>query len=186
MGRVSVRQIECTGDESTDMYTVVGCGNCRALWTVEGRPETTQCPRCRTRHRFEKLRSFAETDTSEAAARVRSSMLANRAEDGEFVDPAEIDIDDVGMDDADFLTASGVDADAVTEAEARATGGDRRSRSRKQIVLDGLETLEEPTAEELTEYAVSAGVAESDVERILEKLRRSGRITRSEEGYRAL
>lgn len=168
------------------MYRVVGCRNCQSLWTVEGRPETTQCPRCRTRHRFEKLRSFAETGTSAAAARVRSSMLAKRADDGEFVDPREIDIDAVGMDDADFLTASGVDADAVEAAEERAEGDANRSRSRKRVVLDGLAELDEPTAAELVDYAAAAGVTEPYVERALEKLARTGEITRANGGYRKL
>lgn len=168
------------------MYTVVGCRNCQSLWTVEGRPETTQCPRCRTRHRFEKLRSFAETETSEAAARVRSSMLADRASDGEFLDPREIDTDAVGMDDDEFLAASGVDPDAVSAAEQRAEESKNRSRSRKRVVLDGLEELDEPTMAELVEYASSAGVERSYVERVLEKLARSGEITRTDDGYRAL
>ena len=112
------------------MYSVVGCSECRHLWVVEGRPETTRCPRCRTRHRFETLRAFAETDTSDAAARVRSSMLADRADDGEFLDPADIDADEVGMSDEAFLSASGVDADAVAAAGERATERDG-SRSRK-------------------------------------------------------
>lgn len=168
------------------MYTVVGCRNCQSLWTVEGRPETTQCPRCRTRHRFEKLRGFAETETSEAAARVRSSMLAKRADDGEFVDPRAIEIDDVGMDEISFLTASGVDPDAVAAAEKRAEQKTNRSRSRKQVVLDGLRELDEPTAAELADYAASAGVSESYVERVLEKLHRAGEITQTDGGYRTL
>lgn len=167
------------------MYRVVGCRNCQSLWTVEGRPETTQCPRCRTRYRFEKLRSFAETETSDAAARIRSSMLAKRAEDGEFVDPNDIDIETVGMDDSDFLAASGVDPDAVAEAEER-TERTGRSRSRKQVVLDGLEELDEPTRAELVEYAVTAGIDESAVERLLEKLHRAGKVTRTDCGYRKL
>ncbi len=168
------------------MYTVVGCRNCQSLWTVEGRPETTQCPRCRTRHRFEKLRSFAETETSEAAARVRSSMLADRATEGEFVDPREIDTDAVGMDDDEFLAASGVDPEAVSAAERRADESTSRSRSRRQVVLDGLEELEDPTTTDLTEYAAAAGVEESYVERALEKLAQSGEITRTNDGYRKL
>jgi hypothetical protein len=167
------------------MYRVVGCRNCRSLWTVEGRPETTRCPRCRTRHRFEKLRSFAETETSAAAARVRSAMLAERSDDGEFLDPGEIDVDAVGMDEVEFLSASGVDTDAVVAAEKRAEGSGR-SRSRRQIVLDGLTELEEPTAAELVEYAAEAGVEEAYVERAIQKLRRSGEVTRTGNGYRKI
>lgn len=166
------------------MYTVVGCRNCRFLWSVEGRPDTTQCPRCRSRYRFAKLRSFGETETSAAAARIRSAILANRAEDGEFIDPEEIDTDAVGMDDDEFLTASGIDADAVAGAKQRAETSTTRSRSRKQIVLDGLETLEQPTLDELTAYAAESGVSASYVETAVEKLTQAGEILRTNDGYR--
>jgi hypothetical protein len=171
------------------MYSVVGCSECLALWVVEDRPETTQCPRCRKRHQFERLKQFAETDTSEAAARVRSSMLADRADDGEFLDPEEIDIDGVGVDDGEYLTASGLDADEVAAAGERAeggSGGGGRSRSRKQVVLDALSELDEPTTAAVVEYATAEGVAESYVETALERLQRAGEVTERNGIYRRL
>jgi len=168
------------------MYAVVGCRDCHALWIVEGRPETTRCPRCQKRHRFERLRAFAETESSEAAARIRSSMLAERADDGEFVDPSEIDVEGVGMDDVEFLSASGVDPSSVSAAGDRAERGTNRSRSRKQIVLDGLDELDEPAHDEIVEYATTQGVPKRYVERALEKLRRTGTVTRSNGIYRKL
>ena len=167
------------------MYSVVGCSECQHLWIVEGRPETTQCPRCRSHYRFESLKAFAETDTSDAAARVRGSMLADRADDGEFIDPAEVDTESVGVDDETYLSASGVDADAAAAAGERATdsGG---SRSRREVVLDALSELEEPTAADVRAYATEAGVPESYVETALEKLRRAGEVTESGGVYRRL
>ena len=167
------------------MYSVVGCTECRHLWIVEDRPETTQCPRCRRRHRFEKLKTFAETETSDAAARVRSSMLARRADDGEFVDPEEIDLEGVGVSDEEFLAGSGLDAEAVSEAGERATQSSG-SRSRKRVILDALEDLEEPTADDVVAYAAEAGVPEEYVEKTLEKLRRAGEVTVSGGVYRKL
>ncbi len=167
------------------MYSVVGCSDCQHLWVVEGRPETTQCPRCRTRHRFERLKAFAETDNSEAAARVRGSMLADRADDGEFVDPAEVDPDDVGMSDEAYLSAAGLDAEAAAAAGERATEGGG-SRSRREVVLDALADLEEPTEAAVREYAADAGVPASYVERALEKLRRAGEVTETDGVYRTL
>lgn len=168
------------------MYSVVGCSECQALWTVEDRPETTQCPRCRTRHRFAKLKAFAKTETSDAAARVRSAMLAKRADEGEFLDPGEIDLDDVGVSDEAYLSASGIDVDAVADAERRteASGGD--SRSRRDVVLDALRELDDPTVERVRRYATDAGVPESDVDRALEKLRRTGEVTVTDGVYRLL
>jgi hypothetical protein len=168
------------------MYAVVGCRECHALWIVEGRPETTRCPRCRRRHQFESLRAFAETETSEAAARVRSSMLAERADDGEFVDPDEIDVESVGVDEVEFLAASGVDADAVAAAGERAEGGTERSRSRKQVLLDSVAELDEPTRDDIVAHATAAGIPEARVERALEKLHRNGELTRSDGVYREL
>jgi hypothetical protein len=168
------------------MYSVVGCRECHALWIVEGRPETTQCPRCRRRHQFSKLRAFAETDDADDAARVRSSMLAERADDGEFVDPEAIDVEGVGIDDVEYLSASGIDPDAVSAAGERSESGSRSSRSRKQTVLDGLAELDAPTEADVIEYASAAGVPESAVERTLEKLRRVGEVTRTDGVYRRL
>ena len=171
------------------MYTVVGCGECQALWVVADRPETTQCPRCRTRHRFASLKAFAQADTSEEAARVRSAMLAERAAEGEFVDPESVDTDAVGMADEEFLAASGLDPDAVAAAGDRAAHGGAdggRSRSRQDVVLDALEDLEEPTADEVVSYATDAGVPEPYVRRALERLRRAGEVTERDGVFRQL
>ncbi len=168
------------------MYSVVGCRECHALWIVEGRPETTECRRCGRRHSFGKLRAFAETDTAEAAARVRSSMLAERADDGEFVDPDEVRLEDVGIDDEEFLSASGVDTEAVSAAADRSVGQSGSTRSKKQVVLDGLAEIDSPTEADVIEYAARSDVAEAYVERTLEKLRRSGEVTRTDGVYRRL
>lgn len=169
------------------MYAVVGCSSCRALWIVADRPETTQCPRCRTRHRFERLKRFAETDSRDAAARARSELLAERAEDGEFVDPDAVDTDAVGMTDEAFLTASGLDADAVTAAgEASGAGSGSGSRSRREVVLDALEELDEPTVEAVRSYAAEHGVEAAYVDRALDGLEQAGEVTRTDGVYRRL
>lgn len=167
------------------MYSVVGCGECQALWIVEDRPETTQCPRCRRRHQFETLKAFAETETSDEAARVRSAMLAERSENGEFVDPAEIDVDEVGMAETEFLSAAGLDDDEISGVDRRvprASGGD--SRSRKRVVLDAVEDLEEPTATAIEAYASEAGVPGEYVRRALDKLRAAGELLEQDGRYR--
>lgn len=168
------------------MYTVVGCPECRALWTVEDRPETTRCPRCRTRHQFGGLKALAETETSEAAARARSALLAERADEGTFLDPAEIDPEDVGVSDEEFLDAAGVDVDAVDEAARRATESTHRSRSRRRVVRDALEELEEPTAERVRAYGADAGVPSEDVDEVLERLGRAGEVVERDGVYRLL
>jgi hypothetical protein len=174
------------------MYSVVGCGRCGALWVVEGRPDSTGCPRCETRHRFEKLKRFAETDSADAAREARSRMLAERGGHGEAHEALDdfrtlgTDTDRAGMSDEAFLRASGVDADAVAEAGERAEAGEGRSRSRRRVVLDALEELDRPTAAAVTRYATDAGVPEGYVEEALERLRRRGEVTESGGRYRRL
>ncbi len=167
------------------MYAVVGCSSCRALWLVEDRPETTQCPRCRTRHRFEGLKRFAEAESKDAAARARSELLAERADDGEFVAPDDVDPDDVGMTGEAFLAASGLDPDEVAGAGDRA-GAAEGSRSRRQVVLDALDELEAPTEDAVREYAAEHGVDAAYVDRALEKLERAGEVARTDGVYRRL
>jgi hypothetical protein len=167
------------------MYAVVGCSDCRALWVVEARPETTQCPRCRTRHRFDRLKLFSETEAAEAAARARSELLAERAETGEFVDPEEVDSEAVGMSEAAFLAASGLDTEAVAAAADRAECG-QGSRSRREVVLDALTELETPTDDAIRGYAAEHGVDAEYVARALAKLERAGEVTRTDGVYRRL
>ncbi|MFC7176040.1 DUF5817 domain-containing protein [Halosegnis marinus] len=115
------------------MYAVVGCSDCEALWVVSGRPETTSCPRCGARRRFAKLKKFAETEDADAAKNVRSAMVQRRAGyDGDLDDFATMGerAMDSGMDDGEFLTASGLDADEVADAGSGPTATRRRGRSR--------------------------------------------------------
>ena len=173
------------------VYAVVGCSDCGALWVVKGRPETTGCPRCRSRHRFGALEKFVTTDDEDHARDVRSAMLANERGDDEAVDAMETyaqmesDIDAVGPSDEEYLTASGVDPDAVEQAGERATG-QRRSRSQREVVLDALDDLENPDETGVVEYAAERGVSADYVRTVLEKLLRRGEIAGGPDGYRLL
>ena len=61
-------------------YVAVGCGECGAVWIVDGEPTTTACPRCGRRHRFGDLRRFAESDDKDRVRDVRTSILADRSD----------------------------------------------------------------------------------------------------------
>jgi predicted nucleic acid-binding Zn-ribbon protein len=174
------------------MYAVVGCNRCGALWVVEGRPDSTGCPRCETRHRFEKLKRFAEAESADAAREARSKLVAERGGHGDQHDSLEsfsalgAEADRSGVSDEEFLRASGIDHDAVSEAGERAETGQGRSRSRRQVVLDALSELDRPTESAVVEYAADAGVPESYVETALERLCRGGEVTESGGRYRRL
>lgn len=170
------------------MFAVVGCGRCSAFWVVEGHPETTSCPRCETRHTFEKLAKFAETETADAAREARSRLLQERGDVNAELDSftgMEGRAMDAGMSDDEFLDASGVDADEVASAADRADSA-AGSRSNREVVLDGLRDLDEPTAADLKAYAADHGVDEAYVERALGKLREQGAVSETNGVYRPL
>ncbi|KOX94484.1 DUF5817 domain-containing protein [Haloarcula rubripromontorii] len=174
------------------MYAVVGCSDCSALWVTEGRPETTQCPRCGTRRKHEKRRKFVETDDEAHAREVRASMLANRQGEGDAF--AELDsyaemerqVDDAGVDDKTYLEDSGVDTDAVSAAADRAEQGAASGSSRKETVLSALRNLDQPTEADVVAYAEERGVPASYTRKALQKLVRAGEASESRGQYRLL
>jgi hypothetical protein len=176
------------------MYAVVGCKECSALWVVEGRPDTTSCPRCERRHQFKRLKKFVTRDTASAAKDARSRLLAKRggyegmASDLAGFERLGEDAMASGMDDETFLEASGVDTEAVAAAGKRAdeqTGS--ASLGREQAVRSALRDLDTPEAAAVREYAADHGVPADYVDRALEKLTRAGEVTRTADGgYRLL
>jgi len=173
------------------MYAVVGCSNCNALWVVEGRPDTTGCPRCEKRHRFGKLRKFVTTEDEDHAREVRASILANKAGHGdafaELGDFATLEdyADDAGMSDDEFLAQAGVDTDEVAGVEGRVDAS-TRSLGKRAAVTTALEDLDEPTAAEVKAFAAEHGVDGEYVERALAKLKRAGDVSESGGRYRLL
>ncbi|MFB6088018.1 MAG: DUF5817 domain-containing protein [Haloarculaceae archaeon] len=171
------------------MYAVVGCSECSMLWVVEGRPETSQCPRCGTRRAHAKRRKFVSTDDEDHAREVRASMLANRQGEGDaFADLdsfAEMDeyVDGAGVSDDEYLAASGLDSEAVAAAGERASesGG---SRSRREIVREAVRELDSPTEDAVVEYASERGVPADYTRKALDKLVRAGEVTENRGTYR--
>jgi len=173
------------------MYAVVGCSDCSMLWVVEGRPETSQCPRCGTTRQYAKRKKFVSTEEEDHAREVRASMLANRQGYGE--DFAELDsftemerqIEDVGPSDTEYLEGSGLDADAVAEAGERAMESSG-SKSRKERVREAVRELDEATEAAVVDYASERGVDAEYTRKALEKLVRAGEATESRGVYRLL
>ncbi|ELY93288.1 hypothetical protein C482_20001 [Natrialba chahannaoensis JCM 10990] len=174
------------------MYAVVGCSECSNLWIIEGRSETTQCPRCGARRPYERRKKFVETDDANHAREVRASMLANRQGQGEaFADlesfeALESDVADGVVDDAEYLAQSGLDVDEVEAAGDRDPRGSTRSGSKKEIVEQALAELDSPTEDEIISYAGERGVSANYVRRALEKLTRQGTVSESRGEYRLL
>lgn len=176
------------------MHAVVGCSDCSALWvvTTDGDQATATCPRCGSRHQFDRLKRFVETPDEAHAREVRASMLAARqGEDDAFaaVDSfgdLEDRLDDAGVDDDDYLAAGGVDPDAAREAGERATAGQGGSRSREETVRAALRDLETPDRDAVCEYAAERGVPESAAADLLDRLHERGELLESDDGLRLL
>jgi len=175
------------------MYAVVGCGECGALWVVEGEPRTTGCPRCGKRHRFDRLRRFAETEDEDRARGARAALLAERSghadvfeELGSFAD-LEAAVEDVGVSDEEYLGAAGIDVEEVAAAGEDATGGAGSGRSsRPAVVRDALDALEAPTEADVVEYAAERGVPPESARALLARLVRAGEASESGGRYRPL
>ncbi len=172
------------------MYAVVGCDNCHALWIIEGRPDSTQCPRCGRTRKYKKRRKFVTTEDENHARDVRASMLAARsdhdeafADVGTFAELEEL-VDDSGIDDETYLEASGVDTDAVSDAVDRFEGGG--SQSRKEIVKAALRELDQPDESAVVSYASEHGVPETYTKQALTKLVQTGAASEHRGTYRLL
>jgi len=172
------------------MYSVVGCTECSALWVIEGRPETSQCPRCGTRRQFDLLRKFARTETVDAARQARAAMLAERQDLGEAFDgldsyaEMEAEVEEDVIDDETYLESKGVDSDATFEAGQRATEGTGGSTSREAVVREALAELDEPDEDAVVEYVAERGVPEAYTQRALQSLVRAGDVSENRGTYR--
>ena len=174
------------------MYAVVGCSECSHLWLLEGRSETTQCPRCGSRRAYEKRKKFVETEDADHARDVRASMLANRQGEGQAF--AKLDSsaaletrgDGGVIDETAYLEASGHTAKKIDAAGERDPRSPTRRGSKKDVVNRALEELEDPTEDEIVQYAGNRGVSAEYVRKALEKLSRHGEVSEQRGQYRAL
>jgi hypothetical protein len=171
------------------MYAVVGCGDCEALWVIEGSPAHSECPRCGTTREHALRRKFVETEDPDHAREVRASMLANRQGHGdEFAaldsfTAMEEHLDEAGPDDETYLAGSGLDPDEVAAAADRA-GGPGNSPAREDVVREAVRELDEPDVEDVASYAADRGVPRQYVETALEGLVRTGEATENRGTYR--
>jgi len=173
------------------MYAVVGCGECSALWVVEGRPETSECPRCGTTRAYGKRREFVTTDDADHAREVRASMLASRQ--GESDAFAALDsfaemearVEAAGVDDESYLEGLGLDPEAVEDA-AEGTDGTSTGGGREATVRQALRDLSAPTEAAVVDHCSARGVPADDAERVLAKLVRAGEVVEDDGGYRLL
>ena len=171
------------------MYAVVGCSNCGALWLLSD-PDSAQtagCQRCGKTHRTHKLKRFFESDDRTAAREARAARLAKKHGDAEafaevdHVADLEAQLDESGIDDAEYLAGVGLDPDQIAAA-GDVSGG--RSRSRDEIVRDAVDQADRE--DDIVAYAVDHGVPADAARSLLETLRQRGEVSESGGRYRLL
>ena len=173
------------------MYAVVGCSNCGALWLVSDpdSSKTAQCQRCGKTHQTRKLKRFFASDDRNVAREARAALLAKKHGDADaFADvdhvaDLEAQLDESGIDDAEYLAGVGLDPDRVAAA-GDVSGGS--SRSRDKIVRAAVEQADRPTEDDILAYAVDHGVPADAARTLLEKLRQHGEVSESGGRYRLL
>ncbi|SFR54414.1 DUF5817 domain-containing protein [Halogeometricum limi] len=176
------------------MYAVVGCTECGSMWLLSDarRSKTATCPRCQRTHQTKKLRRFIETEDREAARQARAALLAKQHGDSEaFAETAHITemeqlVEESGIDDAEYLEGSGLDASEVEAAGERVTQGRSSSSNRLDVVKDALREGDRPTEDEVAAYAAERGVDGEKATDLLEKLARRGEVSESRGRYRLL
>jgi hypothetical protein len=173
------------------MYAVVGCTDCGAFWLLSDprESETATCPRCGRRHKTRKLRRFYESDDRDAARQARATLLAEkRGESDAFSDLPSVaelasEVEHSGVDDREYLEASGLDADEVAAAGDVSSGG---SRSRDDVVRAAVREQDRPDEGAVIEYAAEHGVPAETARDLLERLVRRGEVSESRGRYRLL
>lgn len=167
------------------MYTVIVCPDCEQPKVVEDVPERTKCGRCQTSLKFRELKHYYETDDSAEAKKARGAIAAQLRGKGdrfeELLDSDILDSEAVSerIDD-EYQSAHGLD-DAGDDDQSDTAGS---SRSRQDIVRDGIDECDPASEEAVLDYAVDHGVPRGKAERILRKLRERGEVLRSNGAFR--
>ncbi len=170
------------------MYTVVGCSQCESVKIVHGGSQTTVCNRCQSQINVGSARTIFESDDLEAAKEARSVAMAKR--DGfdhlvEEIVEQDVVTEDVSQQVAgdELMQKEGVDAERAEQAgEVDRAKTDGESKPQVRIVKDAVEFLDQPTDEDVTEFAVDRGVSPEKVEEIVDRLCMEGEAMRTKAG----
>jgi len=171
------------------VYKVVGCSNCESVKIAVESDETTVCNRCQKQIDVSAARNIFRSDDLEEAKEARSMALARRQGfDGiadEIVEDGIVS-DNVGdrFGEDELLEEEGVDTEAVEDAgDVSRDSPDRDSKAQNRIVRDAVEFLDEPTDDDIAEFAADRGVDRDKAFEIVDKLCMEGEAMRTREGF---
>jgi len=170
------------------VYVVVGCSNCESVKIAVEDDETTVCNRCQKQIDLDKAKKIFRSEDLEETKEARSMALARRQGFDDIADDiveGGIVSENVGerFGEDELLKDRGVDTEAVEEAgEVTRDATDGDSKPQKRIVKDAVEFLDEPTDEDIAEFAAERGVGREKAFEIVDKLCMSGEAMRTREG----
>jgi len=170
------------------VYIVVGCSDCESVKIATEGNETTVCNKCQSQIDLKKARRIFRSDDLEEAKEARSMALARRqgfggiaeeiAEEGIVSDTVT---ERLGED--ELMEEEGVDTEAVEEAgDVSRDATDGESKPQARIVKDAVEFLDEPTDDDIAEFAEERGVGHEKAFEIVDKLCMEGEAMRTREG----
>ncbi len=162
-----------------DEYSVIGCSDCDNLQIVQGAPKTTECARCGEQLTFKTLKKFYTTKDKEAAINARALKLAARAGNEEqfkqLLEAGALDPDAVrAVTDKEYLEKLGMDP-AITDDEGTPSPPD--------AVMDGVETLNDPTVDQLLDHITAReSLSEEQLREAIDRLQQRGDIIKRPDG----
>ncbi|MFP4174956.1 MAG: DUF5817 domain-containing protein [Halobacteriales archaeon] len=170
------------------MYKVVGCSNCESVKIAVEGDETTVCNRCQNQIDVDAARTIFRSEDLEEAKEARSIALARQQGFDDIADDiveGGIVSENVGerFGEDEILEDRGVDTEAVEKAgEVSRDATDGESKPQTRIVKDAVEFLDEPTDDDIAEFAEERGVARDKAFEIVDKLCMEGEAMRTREG----
>lgn len=171
------------------MYSVIGCSDCESVKIVEGNPETTVCNRCQAQIKVATARVIFESGDLQEAKEARSLAMAKRNGFDYLADEMvdrEILNETVTQNVAEEeLISEKADEDPMEIEEAGDIDKPKTAEERdpkKRIVMDAIEFLEEPTDDDVVEFAEDRGVEPDRAAEIVDKLCMEGEAMRTREG----
>lgn len=172
----------------TGVYIVVGCSNCESVKIATEGNETTVCNKCQSQIDLKKARRIFRSDDLEEAKEARSMALARRQGFGGIAEEiAEEGIVSETVSERfgeeEMMEQEGVDTQEVEEAgDVSRDATDGESKPQTRIVRDAVEHLDEPTDDDVADYAEERGVGREKAFEIVDKLCMEGEAMRTREG----
>lgn len=163
------------------LRTVTVCPDCKHVFIVKRQPERTKCGRCQSRHTFQQLKHYYQSEDKDAARKVRTKVQASvRDLDEDYERAKERGVLDAAVEQAvtddEYLEEHGVDPEEVADAEDRAAEGPAHDKSQTDIVLDAVREQDSPDRDDVAEYARQYGMDREKALRMLDKFRERGDV----------